>query len=96
MNLILISNLLKKRWQYFATGKCLFEDEDNLNFVNYWGEGFNGGKSDFLERFEKKYEYKTEELTEDENKLYNAIKKIFCEVRLIGCLFHWHQIKISK
>ena len=50
------------------TGKCLFEDEDHLNFVNYWGEGFNGGKSDFLERFEKKYEYKTEELTEDEKK----------------------------
>ena len=34
----------------------------------FWGEGFNGGKSDFLERFEKKYEYKTEELTEDEKK----------------------------
>ena len=48
------------------TGKCLFEDEDHLNFVNYWGEGFNGGKNDFLERFEKKYEYKTEELSEKE------------------------------
>ena len=38
------------------TGKCLFEDEDHLNFVGYWGEGFNGGKSNFLERFEEKYE----------------------------------------
>ena len=51
------------------TGKCLFEDEDHLNFVGYWGEGFNGGKSNFLERFEEKYE--TEDLTDDEKSAIN-------------------------
>ena len=23
--------------------KCLFENEDKLNFVIFWGEGFRGG-----------------------------------------------------
>ena len=54
-------------------GKCLFEDESHLNFINYWGEGFNGGKSDVLERFEN--DNKTEELTNDEKmRIYNYIK----------------------
>ena len=46
------------------TGKCLFEDEDHLNFICYWGEGFITGKSNFLEKFEEKYN--TEDLTGDE------------------------------
>ena len=47
-------------------GKCLFEDENNLNFVHYWGEGFNGGKEDFLQKFEKVLK-KSEELAGEEN-----------------------------
>ena len=47
-------------------GKCLFEDENNLNFVHYWGEGFNGGKEDFLQKFEKVLK-ESEELAGKEN-----------------------------
>jgi hypothetical protein len=31
--------------------KCLFENEDNLNFVIFWGEGFRGGQSDIIQKF---------------------------------------------
>ena len=48
-------------------GKCLFEDENNLKFVSYWGEGFNGGKSDVLQQFFKKY--KQTDLNENEKKI---------------------------
>ena len=59
-------------------GKCLFEDATNLNFVNYWGEGFNGGKSDILQKFEESY--KTEELTDDEkSKIFRYVKQNFTE-----------------
>ena len=44
-------------------GKCLFENEDNLNFITYWSEGFRGGKSDTLSLFYLKYPQK--DLTED-------------------------------
>ena len=47
-------------------GKCLFEDENNLNFVHYWGEGFNGGKEDFLQKFEKVLK-KSKKLAGEEN-----------------------------
>ena len=53
-------------------GKCLFEDENNLKFVSYWGEGFNGGKSDVLQQFYKKY--KQTDLSENEK---NLIKDYF-------------------
>ena len=46
-------------------GKCLFEDENNLNFVNYWGEGFYRGQEDFLQKFEKLLD-NPKELTRDE------------------------------
>ena len=46
-------------------GKCLFEDENNLNFIKYLGEGFNGGKEDFLQKFEKIIGV-PEELTKDD------------------------------
>ena len=45
-------------------GKCLFENEDNLNFITYWSEGFRGGKSDTLINFYLKYPQK--DLTEYE------------------------------
>ena len=58
-------------------GKCLFENEDNLNFVTYWSEGFRGGKSDTLSTFYIKYPQKD---LNDEEKLiiinYISKKKI--------------------
>jgi hypothetical protein len=36
-------------------GICLFENEDNLNFVTYWSEVYRGGKSDTLISFYEKY-----------------------------------------
>ena len=39
--------------KFVLSGKCLFEDEENLNFMNYWGEGFNAGKSDILDEYIK-------------------------------------------
>ena len=39
-------------------GKCLFDSEDNLNFVTYWSEGFRGGKSSTLSTFYEKYPQK--------------------------------------
>ena len=64
-------------------GKCLFEDENNLNFVNYWGEGFNGGKEDFLQRFEKVLK-EPEELTKDEKiKILENIKNNIDDYKLI-------------
>ena len=39
-------------------GKCLFENEENLNFITFWSEGFQGGKSDTLSNFYLKYPQK--------------------------------------
>ena len=39
-------------------GKCLFENEDNLNFVTFWSEGLRGGKTDTLSNFYLKYPQK--------------------------------------
>jgi hypothetical protein len=36
-------------------GVCLFEGEDDLNFITFWGEGFRGGKSEMLSNFYSKY-----------------------------------------
>ena len=44
--------------KFILPGKCLFDSEDNLNFINYWGEGYNGGKSDILDNFYSKYKQK--------------------------------------
>ena len=55
-------------------GKCLFEDEDHLNFMAFWGEGFRGGKSETLSSFY--LNYKQTDLTEDERKtILKYIKK---------------------
>ena len=55
-------------------GKCLFEDEDHLNFMAFWGEGFRGGKSETLSSFY--LNYKQTDLAEDERKkILKYIKK---------------------
>ena len=75
------------------TGKCLFEDEDHLNFVNYWGEGFNGGKSDFLQRFEEQHE--TIELTDDEKmKINDYIKDNFFKENELKTIYGYIQLLI--
>ena len=54
-------------------GKCLFDKENNLNFVTYLGEGFNKGNSDILNKFYSKYTQN--ELNKDEkNKIIKYIK----------------------
>jgi hypothetical protein len=85
-------------------GKCLFEDEDNLNFVKYWGEGFKEGKEDFLQRFEKVLG-ESEELTNGEknkikfyiNENYNDLndyKEIYGYVQLL--IFYLTEINFKK
>jgi hypothetical protein len=48
-------------------GKCLFDNEDNLNFVAYWSEGLRGKKSDTLSNFY--YKYPQKDLDENEKKI---------------------------
>jgi hypothetical protein len=48
-------------------GKCLFDNEDNLNFVTFWSEGLRGKKSDTLSNFYLKYPQK--DLNADEKKI---------------------------
>jgi len=55
-------------------GKCLFENEDKLNFITYWGEGFIGGKSESLIKFYTKYPQKDLN-EEDEIKIFNYLNK---------------------
>ena len=74
-------------------GKCLFENEDNLNFITYWSEGFRGGKSDTLSLFYLKYPQK--DLNKDEKlviinylqrqskKKDNDLKSFFGSMQLI-------------
>jgi hypothetical protein len=45
----------EKLGKLILPGKCLFENEDVLNFVTYWSEGFRGGNSDVLTNFYIKY-----------------------------------------
>ena len=58
-----VSSIEEELAKTVLTGKCLFEP-DNLNLIKYWGEGFNTGKSDILEKFYNKYEQK--DLNEEE------------------------------
>jgi hypothetical protein len=56
-------------------GVCLFEGEDNLNFVTYWGEGFRGGNSSMISKFYGKY--KQIDLDVDEKKIvFNYISNM--------------------
>ena len=52
------SSIEEELGKLLLPGKCLFENEDNLNFVTYWSEGFRGGKSDTLSNFYLKYPQK--------------------------------------
>ena len=58
-----------------------------MNFITFWGEGFRGGKSDTLSKFNLKYPQK--DLTEDEKIIIpnisenNEIKNIFGSLQLI-------------
>ena len=54
-------------------GKCLFDNEDNLNFVTYWSEGYRGGKSDTLFYFYFLYPQKDLDY-EEKLKIINYIK----------------------
>jgi hypothetical protein len=54
-------------------GKCLFDKENNLNFIAYLGEGLNKGKSDILNKFYSKYT-QNELDKNDKNKIINYIK----------------------
>ena len=56
--------------------KCLFENEDKLNFVIFWGEGFRGGQSDTIVKFYDKYPQV--DLSEEERKqIHSSLLKIF-------------------
>ena len=52
------SSIEEELGKLLLPGKCLFENEDMLNFVTYWSEGFRGGKSDTLSNFYLKYPQK--------------------------------------
>ena len=49
------SSIEEELGRLLLPGKCLFENEDNLNFMTFWSEGFRGGKSDTLSTFYLKY-----------------------------------------
>ena len=56
--------------------KCLFENEDKLNFVIFWGEGFRGEQSDTIVKFYDKYPQV--DLNKEERKyIYSSILKLF-------------------
>jgi hypothetical protein len=56
--------------------KCLFENEDNLNFVIFWGEGFRGGQSDIIQKFYDKYpQVNLDE--EEREKIYSEFRKFY-------------------
>ena len=63
-------------------GVCLFEGEDNINFVTYWGEGFRGGNSSMISKFYLKYsqvDLTMEEKKEIINYIAQMNKKIFAK-----------------
>jgi len=52
--------------------KCLFENEDHLNFVIYWGEGYSRNIKNFYDKYEQI------ELNEEEkNNIYSGVKELF-------------------
>ena len=48
-------------------GVCLFENENMLNFVTYWGEGFRDRNTDLMSKLYMKYKQK--DLNNDEKKI---------------------------
>ena len=56
--------------------KCLFENEDHLNFMIFWGEGFRGGQSSTIVKLYEKYPQV--DLNEEERKkIYKDIQKLY-------------------
>ena len=53
-----ISSLEEELGKLILPEKCMFEGEENLNFVTFYGEGFRGGKSGTLRKFYSKYPQK--------------------------------------
>ena len=57
-------------------GKCLFENEDKLNFMIFWGEGFRGNQSEIIQKFY--YKYPQIELNDEQKeKLYHDIYNLY-------------------
>jgi hypothetical protein len=69
-----ISGIEEELAKVLLPGKCLFEEENDY-FVTFWGEGFNGGKSDFLQKFYKKF--KQTDLEPDEKEKVMSYLRIF-------------------
>ena len=73
--------------------KCLFENEDKLNFMIFWGEGFRGGQSEIIQKFYGKYppkdldEKQKEEISHDIYELYKDkqynFKQFFGSMQLL-------------
>ena len=85
-----ISLIEEELANYILPGKCLFEEENNY-FVTFWGEGFNGGKSNILTTFSKLYKQSNledkekdiiiEYIRRKQNK--NEFKQFFISLQLI-------------
>ena len=56
--------------------KCLFENEDKLNFVIFWGEGFRGGQSEIIQKFYEKYP-QVDLNDEERKKIYKDIQNLY-------------------
>ena len=69
-----VSSIEEELAKVLLSGKCLFE-EDNDHFVTFWGEGFNGGKSDVLQKFYEKF--KQTDLDKNEKEKVKNYLKIF-------------------
>ena len=69
-----VSGIEEELAKVLLPGKCLFEEENDY-FVTFWGEGFNGGKSDFLQKFYKKF--KQTDLEQDEKEKVMSYLKLF-------------------
>ena len=60
-------NMEEELGKIILPGVCLFDSEDKLNFMTYWGEGFRGGNSELISRFYLKY--KQIDLNKDEKNI---------------------------
>ena len=56
-------------------GVCLFEGDDNLNFVTYWGEVFRGKNSEIIILFNQKYPQQDLGVEEKQN-VFNYISNM--------------------
>ena len=58
------SSIEEELGKIILPGKCLFDNQDNLNFIAFYGEEIRGGKSDILSTFN--LNYKQVDLTDEE------------------------------